>query len=367
MNYQHRIQEARAWLAKTRSGALLLTEGADVRYLCGFSGSHALLLLLPRSTTLFTDGRYTTQAAEQTRGSGARIVVGKGLLSKALARARQARAASVAYDASRTPVAVLRAMEETLPTALGRAERRRFFAPLDASPVAALRQRKDADELAVLEEAAGLGCTLFDRILPHLEAGVAEREIAAELEYAARQMGADGMSFDTIVASGPRSAMPHGHAAALPLPRRGFVTLDFGVILRGYCSDMTRTVYLGKPTREERAAYGAVLEAELAGVQAVRAGARASAVDGAARGVLRRNGLAPFFTHSTGHGVGLEIHEGPRLARAVKQTLDAGMVITVEPGVYLPGRFGIRIEDMVAVEATGPRILTMTPKELLTL
>ena len=175
------------------------------------------------------------------------------------------------------------------------------------------------------------------------------------------------MSFETIVASGERSALPHGHAGPAKLPKRGFVTLDFGVMLRGYCSDMTRTVYLGRPTREEKAAYAAVLEAEEAGIAAVRDGAAAGHVDAAARSILRREGLAQYFTHSTGHGLGLEIHEGPRLGAKVKDHLEAGMVVTVEPGVYLPGRFGIRIEDMVVVEAGGARVLTSSPKELLTL
>jgi Xaa-Pro aminopeptidase len=170
------------------------------------------------------------------------------------------------------------------------------------------------------------------------------------------------MAFDTIVASGERSCLPHGRATGAKLARRGFCTLDFGVVLDGYCSDMTRTVHMGKPKRGEREVYEAVLEAQEAGVAAVKAGVTAGDVDEAARAVLRGHKLDQFFTHSTGHGVGLEIHEGPRLAAKQTQTLKAGMVVTIEPGVYMPGKFGVRIEDTVVVTATGCEILTPSTK-----
>ncbi len=367
MNHQGRLQRLRIWMRAAGHGALLVTHGPDVRYLTGFTGSNAALLLFSRAAVLLTDGRYTAQSREETAGSRVRVVIAKQLLPAAGAILAKARVASVAYDSANTTVVMLGRMEASLAESMGKAARRRFWVPLAASPVATLRLVKDADELRSMEDAALLGCRIFDAALPHLAAGVPEREVAAELEYAARRMGADGMSFETIVASGVRSALPHGHASAQPLPRRGFVTLDFGVMLRGYCSDMTRTVYLGKPTREERAAYASVLEAEEAGIAAVQAGVPAASVDLAARTVLKRNGLGRFFTHSTGHGVGLEIHEGPRLGAGVEDVLAEGMVVTVEPGVYLAGRFGIRIEDMVAVEAAGARVLTPTPKQLLIL
>jgi Xaa-Pro aminopeptidase len=166
------------------------------------------------------------------------------------------------------------------------------------------------------------------------------------------------MSFATIVASGPRSALPHGHATAQRLPRKGFVTIDFGVILKGYCSDMTRTVFLGQPTGRERFTYDAVREAQLAAVEAVKPGVSCGEVDEAARSVLRKAGLAEYFTHSTGHGVGLEIHEAPRIAADQSQSLLPGMVVTIEPGVYIADQFGVRIEDMVAVTQKGGQVLT---------
>ena len=185
-----------------------------------------------------------------------------------------------------------------------------------------------------------------------------ETTVAALLEHSARRRGAEGMSFATIVASGPRSALPHGHATAQRLPRKGFLTLDFGVILNGYCSDMTRTVYLGKPTQRERFTYDAVREAQQAAVAAVKPGVSCGDVDQAARSVLRGAELAEWFTHSTGHGVGLEIHEAPRIAADQSQLLLPGMVVTIEPGVYLEGEFGVRIEDMLVVTPEGSQVLT---------
>jgi Xaa-Pro aminopeptidase len=226
---------------------------------------------------------------------------------------------------------------------------------------------KDEDELALMSEAALLGCKLFEHILAFIRPGLAEFEVAAELEHQARLLGAEGMSFETIVAAGARSAMPHGHATAAKLPRNGFVVMDFGVIFKGYCSDMTRTVHLGRPKAEERAAYESVLEAQLAGVAAVAPRASCAEVDEAARNVLRRAGLAESFSHSTGHGVGLEIHESPRIGAGEATRLLSGMVITIEPGIYLPDRFGIRIEDTVVVTQTGCQVLTPAPKALIEL
>jgi Xaa-Pro aminopeptidase len=245
--------------------------------------------------------------------------------------------------------------------------RRNFLSALAAPLVEPLRRVKDEEELALMANAALTGCKLFEQILGFIRPGLAEFEVAAEIEHQARLLGAEGMSFETIVASGVRSALPHGRATAAKLPRRGFVTLDFGVILNGYCSDMTRTVHLGRPAADERSAYEAVLEAQEAAVAAVAAGVSCAEVDEAARSVLRRLGLAEAFSHSTGHGVGLEIHEAPRVGAGEKARLLTGMVITIEPGVYLAGRFGIRIEDMVAVTGVGGQVLTPAPKALIEL
>ena len=206
---------------------------------------------------------------------------------------------------------------------------------------------------------------MFERALEVLRPGVKEVEVAAEMELAARQAGAEEMSFPTIIASGARSALPHGRASNQPVPQGAFVVCDFGVILSGYCSDQTRTVWAGPAADDARHAYEAVKDAQQAAIEAVRPGVTAGEVDEAARKVLRKAGLGKYFTHSTGHGVGLEIHEAPRVARGQKEVLEAGMVITIEPGVYFPGKWGVRIEDMVAVTVGGCEVLTPTSKDFL--
>jgi Xaa-Pro aminopeptidase len=335
---------------------LLVTHLPDVRYLCGFTGSSAVLVLVGAKAVLFTDGRYTSQA--RLEAPGTRVVIAKkpGVIA-ACEWMEAAGLQRCGFDAAHTTVAAL----ETMRKAVSAKMRRGMFVAV-GPVIAGMREVKDADEIARIRAAALVGCELFDGLLTYLEAGLTEEEVAATLEYAARLAGAEGMSFDTIVASGERSALPHGRATKARLPKRGFVTLDFGVILDGYLSDMTRTVHMGNALPGERDVYDSVLEAQEAAVAAVAPGVTAGDVDEAARSVLRRGKLDKYFSHSTGHGVGLEIHEGPRLAAKQKQVLEQGMVITIEPGVYLPGRFGVRIEDMVLVTATGGDVLTPSVK-----
>ncbi|MDE3105878.1 MAG: aminopeptidase P family protein [Acidobacteriota bacterium] len=354
----HSLRRRRAAKAAAEAGveALLLTHLPDVRYLTGFTGSNGTVVLVGGKAALFTDGRYTTQAKEQTKGLKV-VTVPKSAAAAAGAWLAEQGVKRCGVVAAHTTLAQLDGMRQALPAGL----RRSFFKPVEPL-VAKLREVKDADEVAILRKAAALGCRLFDPMLTLLQPGMTEVEVAAELEYAARRAGASGMSFDTIVASGVRSSLPHGTASLARLPRRGFVTLDFGVMVDGYCSDMTRTVHLGKATAAEREVYDSVLEAQLAAVAAVRPGVALGDVDEAARSVLRRAGLDKQFIHSTGHGVGLEIHEMPHVAAKQTAVLQEGMVITIEPGVYLAGRFGVRIEDMVLVTARGGETLTPTLK-----
>jgi Xaa-Pro aminopeptidase len=349
----------------TRAGlpGLLVTHLPDIRYLCGFTGSSAALAVTRRTSRLFTDGRYAGQAAEETKAARVQVVSNPPAVAAIQWLAAQPGVEIAAFDPAHTTVAELAVWKAALPYRL----RRAFLSSLPAAFIEPLRRVKDEDELAVMREAALIGCRLFDTILSYLRPGIREVEVAAELEHQARLLGAEGMSFETIVASGLRSALPHGRATGLALPRRGFLTLDFGVILKGYCSDMTRTVFFGKPKPKERHAYAAVLEAQEAAVAAVISGVSCGEVDEAARSVLRREGLAEAFSHSTGHGVGLEIHEPPRVGAGQVTRLLPGMVITIEPGVYLPGEFGVRIEDMVAVTRTGGQVLTPAPKALIEL
>jgi len=349
----------------TRAGlsGLLVTHLPDLRYLSGFTGSSAALAVTRRSARLFTDGRYKAQAAEEVKGAAVEIVAGGAITAAVQWLAAQAGVDFAGFDPAWTSVAELARWKQALPARL----RKSFLTPIAAPLVETLRLVKDEDELAIMAEAAMKGCRLFEQLLGFLRPGLMEIEVAAELEYQARLLGAQGMSFDTIVASGVRSSLPHGRATMARLPRRGFLTLDFGIIHDGYCSDMTRTVHFGTPKPKERRAYQAVLEAQENAVAAVSAGVSCGDVDEAARSVLRDAGLGDAFSHSTGHGVGLEIHEAPRLGTGQTARLQAGMVVTIEPGVYLAGEFGIRIEDMVAVTRDGGQVLTPTPKALIEL
>jgi Xaa-Pro aminopeptidase len=351
MSERIRVRQLRATMAKRKIAALLVTHLPDVRYLCGFTGSNAALAITAKAALMVTDGRYTAQAAAEVKAAEVRIAKGPAL-AEACRWLAAARVKHAYYDGEQTTVAALRAMEEAVKGG------KRFFMPLAAPLVATQRMVKDAGEIEHMARAAAAGVRLFEHILGFMRPGIAENAVAAELEYRARLWGAEAMSFPTIIASGPRSALPHGTASEAKLPRRGFVTLDFGVILNGYCSDMTRTVHLGRATPREREAYDAVLTAQENAVAAVAAGVAAGDVDEAARSVLRKAKLADYFTHSTGHGVGLEIHESPRIAMAQQALLTRGMVITIEPGVYIPGAFGLRIEDTVVVERRGCRVLT---------
>jgi Xaa-Pro aminopeptidase len=358
MNFKARKKKAMAALAAASQGldALLVTHLPDVRYLCGFTGSNAALVLTGGRAVLFTDGRYIAQAKAEALGT--RVVIEKkAAVTAACIWMETAVVRRCGFDAGHTTVAALDAMRKAVSAKV----RRGIFQPSGAL-VASLREVKDADEIVIMRRAAALGCKLFDGLLGVIEPGMTEIAVAAELEHQARLAGAEGMSFETIVASGERSSLPHGRATTARLPRRGFVTLDFGVILDGYSSDMTRTLHIGKALPDEMEAYEAVLEAQEAAVAIIAPGVTAGDVDEAARSVLRRAKLDSFFTHSTGHGVGLEIHEGPRLAMTQTQPLAGGMVVTIEPGVYLPGRFGVRIEDMVLVTASGGEVLTPSPK-----
>jgi Xaa-Pro aminopeptidase len=328
MDHLSRLRKLRRKLTQAGLSGLLVTHLPDLRYLCGFTGSSAALAVTGRAARLFTDGRYRAQAAEEVKGAAVEIVAGGASIAAVHWLAALSGAGTAGFDPVWTTVAELERLKRALP-----AKRRRGFLSALLHPmVEPLRLVKDADELALMREAALVGCRLFDHMLGFIRPGLRETEVAAELEYQARRKGAEGMSFETIVASGARSSLPHGRATEAKLARRGFLTLDFGIILGGYCSDMTRTVYLGKPKPKERAAYEAVLAAQEAGVQAVKAGAACEDVDEAARRVLRDAGLGEAFSHSTGHGVGLEIHENPRIGAGQKSKLQPGMIVTIEPG-----------------------------------
>jgi len=357
MDHAGRLSRLRSALGENDLDSLLVTHLPNIHYLCGFTGSAAVLLVADRGAILFTDGRYRTQAKEEV--NGARIVIAhKSPLVAAAEWLAAARRTSTPVGIE--PESITAGMRDRLASVLKGRARLRSAPPL----VERARMVKDAAEILRIRRAVELGASLFHIACKKIRPGVTEVEVAAAMEYEARCAGAEGMSFPTILASGTRSAIVHGRASGARIPRRGFVVCDFGVILAGYCSDRTRTVHVGRPSREARRLYEAVLEAQQSAIAAVRPGATAAEVDGAARRVLRKWKLARYFTHSTGHGLGLEIHEAPRLAEGQAQKLEPGMVITIEPGAYIPGKWGVRIEDVVVVTPSGCEVLTPMDKEL---
>jgi Xaa-Pro aminopeptidase len=354
-----RIERLRSSLALNKLDLLLVTYLPNIRYLTGFSDTSGVLLVGDGQSQFFTDGRYKEQAHAEVHGAGVAIRRKAPLLAAAewLSRRRRREKTVVGIEASHLSVEDRDRLAAVLAT--------RFR--IESAPPLIEQQRmvKDPHEIGLIHQAVLLGSQLFDRLLKSIRPGVKESAIAAELEYAARQAGCEAMSFPTIIASGPRSALPHGRASDQRLPRRGFVVSDFGVILGGYCSDMTRTVYVGQPDQEARSFYQAVRDAQLAGVEAARPGVPSGEVDRAARKVLRKAGWGRYFTHSTGHGLGLEIHEAPRVASGQSEILRPGMVITIEPGAYVPRKWGVRVEDVVVVTEQGAKVLTPTTRELI--
>jgi Xaa-Pro aminopeptidase len=361
MDYASRQERLAEEIRKKKLSTLLITHLPNIRYLCGFTGSSgALLVTAPKrgfSCTFFTDGRYTQQAADEVNGAKVTISAKPALVSAA-ERALKVRSDALGFEADHLPYASF----QQLRSIVGGRLRLKPTSGL----VEQLRIRKDAQEIERIHAAVQLGSDLFPAALSAIRPGVAETEVAAELELSARRAGADGMSFETIVAAGTRSSLPHGRASRQAIPESGFIILDYGVILAGYCSDMTRTVHVGPVSPAHRRMYQAVHEAQVAGIQAVRPGVETGEVDRVGREILKSAGYDAYFTHSTGHGVGLEIHEQPRLAKGQKQKLEPGMVVTIEPGIYVPGEGGVRIEDMVLVTESGHQVLTPTSKELIT-
>jgi len=360
MDFSARQKKLREHLATTRFDGLLISHLPNIQYLCGFTGSAGLLLVEEAGSLFLTDVRYDTQAHEEVKS--AKVVIARNALLPSIGeflvrRRKRAREWTIGIEAEHFTVAEKKRLLQALPAGI-----RLKDAP---SVVERARMVKDAEELDRIRAAVALGAKLFDRALEVLRPGVKETEVAGEMEYAARQGGAEEMSFPTIIASGARSALPHGRASNQPIAPGGFVVCDFGVILSGYCSDQTRTVWVGSVPTEARRVYDAVRESQQAAIDAVRPGLSVGKIDEAARKVLRKAGLGRYFTHSTGHGVGLEIHEAPRVAHGQPEILQPGMVITIEPGVYFPGKWGVRIEDMVAVTANGCEVLTPTSKEFL--
>lgn len=352
-SHRNRQARVRSMLPELNLDGIIFFNLKTILYLSGFSGSDGVLLLLPDRTILLVDGRYKTQAAGQARS--AEIMLYEDKVTCLVAALPDGGQQNFGFDASALTVDLYLSLKQSLTD--------RKLSPLGGE-VQRLRAIKEGGEIDHMRKAAAISSNSVMALFPLIVPGVSEQELAAELEYLLRKNGSDGPSFPIIAASGENSALPH----AAPGPRRiqegDAVIIDCGSIFEGYCSDETVTVFVGPMNPEKKEAYTVVREALLEALDAVRPGIPCREVDGRARQRIERAGWGPFFSHGTGHGVGLDVHEAPRLSSRSDEVLEEGMVVTVEPGVSFPGKWGIRIEEMVLVQRDGIEILSRIPKEL---
>jgi Xaa-Pro aminopeptidase len=349
-----RLNTLRRFLTGQDDLSFLVVGLPNIRYLTGFTGSSGYLLVATGSVTLFTDGRYAIQASQQTQGIEI-VVSTSNVLQRVIEEIRDRRIRRLGFERNRISYQNYEFLRREL--------RGRKFVALDGV-VERQRAVKSPLELDRIRAAVKLNSRAFDQACAEARAGWTEIRFAAEIEYQMKLLGATKPAFDTIVAGGPRSALPHATPQAVPLEPNAPIVVDQGAILDDYVSDMTRMVCLGRLSDRQRLLFQAVHEAQVAAIDAVKAGVKAHSVDRKARQVLKKFKLDEAFSHSTGHGVGLEIHEPPRLGPHEDVRLASGMAITIEPGAYLEGLGGVRIEDVVVVTATGCEVLTRTPREV---
>ena len=348
-----RVSRLRALLRRSGVEALLILDLKNIRYLTGFSGSDGALLVGAGKPVLLVDGRYTSQAGKQA--PGARVVLYR---DKASGIADALTAGGIEQVGFEPAVVTLE-----LHSALRRKAKNVRWKPLQAE-LSAIRAVKDKREIASIRRAIRIAAGALRSTLERIRPGVRERDIAIELEYAMRRKGADAPSFDTIIASGPNSALPHAQPGTRKIRAGDFVVIDYGAVCHGYHSDETCTFAVGRAGKRLGRIYAIAKEAHDRALESIRPGIACRDVDAAARGVIEKAGYGGFFSHGTGHGVGLDVHEAPRLSTLSDAVLEEGMVITIEPGIYIPGFGGVRIEDMVLVEKGGGRVLTEFSKEL---
>ena len=338
--------------------AMLLTSEANCYYATGFMGE-GIALVTRRGSWYFTDSRYT-EAADKAIGNAAVIrEVSRerpfsALINEALAASG---AEKVGFEDQRMTVAEHAVYSEKLHCTLTPA----------SSLMTELRGSKDEEELSCMTAAQRIAEGALEQILKEIRPGMTEKEIAARLNYLMVSAGAEKTSFDTIVASGPNGSMPHAVPGMRKVREGDFITMDFGCVYKGYCSDMTRTVALGRPSDEMRNVYDIVLQAQLAGIAAAKAGVTGAVIDGAARKVIQDAGYGVYFGHSFGHSLGIDIHEAPNAAPGHDKPMPDGAVVSAEPGIYLPGKFGVRIEDVMILRPDGAQVITKAPKALLVL
>ena len=352
---ENRLKNLRSQMAQKKLDAVLVTKRENYMYLSGFTGTSAFLVITGDEAVLVTDFRYTEQA--QRQAPVYEVSTYAGSVIKGLNDVIESRNIhTLGFEDTSLTVDKYNEYKEKLEI--------KEMAPLGGM-FEELRLIKDEEELQLIKKAVKIADDTFEHVLKLIKPGIAEVELAAEMEYFMRRQGASGTSFQSIVASGKRSSMPHGVASEKKLEMGDTITLDFGALYNGYCSDMTRTVFLGKPDEELKKIYKIVLEAQLAGSAGVKTGLSGKDIDMIARELIAKAGYGDKFGHGLGHGVGLEIHEEPRLSMTGLRIMKNGMVVTVEPGIYVDGLGGVRIEDMLVVNDDKPLVLTASTKEMI--
>ncbi len=354
-----RLAALRSVLAARQVDGMLISSLANIRYLTGFSGSNALLVVGPADSVLLTDFRYQTQVVDEV-GDLVPVRVESKSLWNGLWEALPAMVGleRLGFESAHLP-------HRDFDRLLEHGRRWRWQATLDV--IEGLREKKDSGELASIRRAAEIGADAFARTLAGVRVGMTELQLCGLLEHSLRDSGSEAHPFPPIVASGPRTALPHARASSRAIALGDFLLLDFGATHGGYCSDITRTVVVGRSNERQREVYAAVLEANEESRRFVRAGMRGCDADAIARDVLEKAGFGEAFGHGLGHGIGLDVHEAPRLSRVSETPLPSGAVVTIEPGVYLVGWGGVRIEDDIVVQDGEAELLTMIPRELIEL
>lgn len=351
-----KINKLRAAFKEYGIDGMLITNPFNRRYMAQFTGTSGVVLISEEKALFITDFRYLEQASKECEGY--EIVQHTGPIQE-----------KVAEEVKRLGITKLGMEQDDVSYGLYKVYEKLINAQLVplSGVVEKIRLIKNEQEIKILKEAADIADAAFKHILDFIKPGVTELEVANELEFFMRKIGATSSSFETIVASGYRSAMPHGVASEKVIEKGDFVTLDFGAYYKGYCSDITRTIAVGNPDEKLKEIYNIVLEAQMKGIEEIKAGLKGKEADAITRDYIKAKGYGDYFGHSTGHGLGLEIHEGPTLSSRSENILEPGMVVTVEPGIYLPGLGGVRIEDDIVITENGNKLLTHSAKELIIL
>ncbi|PWA13223.1 Xaa-Pro dipeptidase [Pueribacillus theae] len=351
-----RVQKLREVMKKCNIDSMLITSSSNLRYMTNFTGTAGIALISLNEAKFITDFRYTEQAKEQAKGYD--IVEHKGKIIEEIAKqAEKMKINQLGFEEDHVTYSTYQTYKKEIPAQL---------IPVSGI-IEELRLIKDNTEIQIVKEAAEIADAAFEHIITYIKPGMREREISDELEFFMRKKGATSSSFDTIVASGYRSALPHGVASDKVIEEGDFVTLDYGAYYKGYCSDTTRTIAVGEPSDQLKEIYAIVLEAQRLGVEGIKPGMSGKEADALTRNYIKDKGYGDYFGHSTGHGIGLDIHEGPTLSVNSETILKPGMIVTVEPGIYLSGIGGVRIEDDILITETGNKRLTKATKELIIL